>query len=79
VRVEVRLDGSLAVRFRDHYLEVTEYQPRPKVPAPRPSRKPVVARPKSQWMKNFHLTGPDKAALSAIPQSPLVSGLKPIL
>jgi hypothetical protein len=33
VRVEVRLDGSLAVRFRDHYLTVSECQPRPKVQA----------------------------------------------
>jgi hypothetical protein len=79
VRVEVRLDGSLAVRFRGRYLTVTECQPRPKVPAVRPHRKPVAARPKSQWMKNFHLTSPDKAALSAIPKSPLGSGLKPIL
>jgi hypothetical protein len=76
VRVEARLDGSLAVRFREYYLAVTECQPRPKVSAARPTRKPVAARPKSQWMKNFHLTGPDKAALSAIPPSSVASGLK---
>jgi hypothetical protein len=69
VRVEARLDGSLAVRFREHYLEVTECQPRPKVPAARSRRKAVAARPKSQWMKNFHLTSPEKTALSAIPKS----------
>ena len=81
VRVEARLDGSLALRFRDHYLEITECQPRPNVSVPRarPGRKAFAARGKSQWMKNFHLTSPDKAALSAIPQSPLVTGLKPIL
>jgi len=79
VRVEARLDGSLAVRFREHYLEVTECQPRPKVTPARPRRKAVAARAKSQWMKNFHLTSPDKAALSAIPQSSVASGLKPIL
>jgi len=73
VRVEARLDGSLAVRFRTHYLGITECQPRPKVPAAQPPR-PVVTsrpkrpRPKSQWMKNFHFTSPDKAALSAIPK-----------
>ena len=64
VRVEVRLDGSLAVRFRSHYLAVTECLPRPKVPAVRSPRKPVTPRPKSQWMKNFHLTSAKKAALS---------------
>jgi Helix-turn-helix domain len=79
VRVEVRLDGSLAVRFREQYLTVAECQPRPKDPTARPHRKPASARPKSQWMKNFHLTSPEKAALSAIPKSSVVSGLKPIL
>jgi hypothetical protein len=76
VRVEVRLDGSLAVRFRDHYLAVTECQPRPRVPAPRP--KVVRSRPKSQWMNDFHLTRPAKAALSATPQSSAAHGAKNI-
>jgi hypothetical protein len=42
VRVEARLDGSIAVRFRQHYLPVSVYQPRPQTaPAhqPRPPRK----------------------------------------
>jgi hypothetical protein len=30
VRVEVRLDGSLAVRIREHYLVMAEFLPRPK-------------------------------------------------
>jgi hypothetical protein len=30
VRVEIRLDGSLAVRFGKHYLSVAECQPRPR-------------------------------------------------
>ena len=73
VRVEARLDGSLAVRFRTHYLAVTECQPRPKVAAGRSPRTTAIARSKgprqkSQWMKNFHFTSPDKAALSAIPK-----------
>jgi transposase-like protein len=79
VRVEARLDGSLAVRFRTHYLAVSECQPRPKVAAVQPPRPTATARskgprPKSQWMKNFHFTSPDKAALSGIP----VSRAKPI-
>jgi hypothetical protein len=60
VRVEVRLDDSIAVRFGNHYLTVTECAERPKaVPIP---QKPVASgkapRPKSQWMRNFHLTRP---------------------
>jgi hypothetical protein len=75
VRVEIRLDGSLAARFRTSYLAVTECMPRPKVAAPLPPRatppkQSKGPRPKSQWMKNFHLTSPDKAALSVIPASP---------
>src|SRR5713101_1241605 len=60
VRVEVRLDDSIAVRFRHHYLTVTECAERPKavlVPhQPAASRK--APRRKSQWMQNFHLTRP---------------------
>jgi hypothetical protein len=74
--VEVRLDGSLAVRFRDRYVTVTECPPRPKVQVPRPRPKPVKSRPQSQWMKDFHLTRPEKAALSALPQSSLDPGAK---
>ena len=62
VRVEVRLDDSMAVRFRHHYLTVTECAERPKavlIPnLPAASRK--APRPKSQWMQKFHLTRPGK-------------------
>ncbi len=69
VRVELRLDGSIAVRFRHRYLTVTECAERPKAVAARkkPAASPKAPRPKSQWMKNFHLTPLDKAALSTIP------------
>ena len=44
VRVELRLDGTLAVRFQDRSLSVSECQPRPKIvvqtAAPRPPRSP---------------------------------------
>ncbi len=58
VRVESRLDGSLAVRFRDRYLGVQERKPQPK-PAPGPkvgveTRKRKCA-PRSGWMDNFNL------------------------
>ena len=83
VRVEVRLDGSLAVRFRKQYLGVAECQPCPKVPNPkaiaaRAKRKPAAPRAKSQWMKNFYLTSPEKTALSAIGASLQAPTLKPI-
>ena len=58
MRVESRLDGSLAVRFRDRYLGVQERKPQPK-PAPGPkvgveTRKRKCA-PRSGWMDNFNL------------------------
>jgi hypothetical protein len=44
VRVEARLDGTLAVRFRDGYLAVSLCQPRPKVtPPPAPAAAPAPA------------------------------------
>ena len=57
VRVEQRLDGSLAVKFRQYGLRVAECEPRPKtLPPPKPVRaqkpRPKVAH---NWMKNFHL------------------------
>lgn len=54
VRVEARLDGSLAVRFRDVWLEVSECQPRPKAaavarkPARQRNAAPVSAEQKAQ-------------------------------
>ena len=82
VRVEVRLDGSMAVRFRESYLAVSQCQPRPKVPNPKVAagraRKPAAPRAKSRWMENFHLTSPGKTALSVSALSPQVRGAKPI-
>jgi hypothetical protein len=73
VRIEIRLDGSMAVRFRDRYVKVSECLVRPKVAAPakKPKKQASGPRPKSQWMKNFHFTHPDKAVLSAIPAKPI--------
>jgi transposase len=79
VRVEFRLDESLAVRFGKRYVAVTQCQPRPKVPRPKvyPNRKPAAPRAKSQWMKNFRLTSPEKTALDAI-APPAIRSAKPI-
>jgi transposase len=55
VRVEMRLDDSIAVRFRDRYLTVTECAERPKAtPVPKKPVSSHTIRPKSQWMRNFH-------------------------
>ena len=83
VRVELRLDGSMAVRFRKFYLEIGECLPRPKVqspgaPAPHRARKPAAPRAKSQWMKDFHLTRPERTALFANEASPQLRGAKSI-
>jgi hypothetical protein len=58
------------MRFRSHYLVVTECSVRPEAVAAAKNKLRTAAaasRPKSQWMKNFHLTRPDKTALSALP------------
>ena len=57
VRVEQRLDGSMAVKFGQYGLSVAECQPRPKTPPPpspvsAPKPRPKVAH---NWMKDFHL------------------------
>ena len=76
------VDGSMAVRFRESYLAVSQCQPRPKVPSPKVAtgraRKPAAPRVKSKWMENFRLTSPEKTALSVSVVSPQVRGIKPI-
>lgn len=61
VRVEQRLDGSIAVRFQDQYVSVRrcaqplrELQP-PRAVAPKPPKPATTAKSKSDWMKNFSL------------------------
>jgi transposase len=54
VRVKARLDGTLAVRFRDGYLAVSLCQPRPKVtPPPAPAARRRSARKPSQAMRQL--------------------------
>lgn len=58
VRVELRRDGALAVRFENRYLRVSECETPPaRKPSPRshPSAKPVGQRPRSPWMDGFDL------------------------
>jgi DNA-binding Lrp family transcriptional regulator len=76
VRVEMRLDGFLAVRFRKVYVTVTECVARPKVEAVRKPRKPAAPRKKSQWMNNFRFTSQEKTALSVIPSASPASQAK---
>ena len=57
MRVEQRLDGSLAVKFRQYDLHVAERQAAAKIaPPPKPVSAPKP-RPKvaSNWMKGFNL------------------------
>jgi len=57
VRVEQRLDGGMAVKFRQYTLGVAECQPQPRTPL----RARRVIAPKAgpkmvhNWMKDFHL------------------------
>lgn len=59
VRVEKRLDGSLAVRFREHYLPVNlcAVAEKPKAPPVKPARgrRPRASKRGSDWNKTFDL------------------------
>jgi hypothetical protein len=57
VRVEQRLDGSMAVKFRQYGLSVAECLAKPKTPSPRKPASAPRLRPKvvHNWMKDFHL------------------------
>ena len=57
VRVEQRLDGSMAVKFRQYRLSVAECQPQPKTPSlPRRVLAPKAgSKAVHNWMKDFHL------------------------
>jgi transposase len=74
VRVEQRRDGSIAVRFRERYMDVVECELRPKQVQAKPARRrPVAAtRQPSNWNKNFDLKKGPK-----IWQAAAGSGAKP--
>jgi len=57
VRVEQRLDGSMAVKFRQYGLSVAECPAQAKTPPPRKPASAPRLRPKvvHNWMKDFHL------------------------
>lgn len=59
VRVERRLDGTLAVRYGDRYLAIAECPAAAKPPKQSPAEKPRTQRrrprPNSNWNKNFDL------------------------
>jgi transposase len=57
VRVEKRRDGSVAVRFRDRYLSITECAQRPKVISVQPAKTKPPAPPAqpTKWNQNFDL------------------------
>jgi biotin operon repressor len=74
VRVEKRRDGSVAVRFRDRYLSVTQCAQRPKVTPAQPAETKPKAKPvkRSEWNKSFDLKKAPK-----IWQAARGSGAKP--
>jgi transposase len=68
VRLEKRLDGTLAVRFRNRYLTVNECAPRPKTAPLKPVRPHTrkTVRRRSDWMKNFHIGKNDLSAKTSM-------------
>jgi hypothetical protein len=57
VRVEQRLDGTLAVRFGERYLPIEEcaVAEKPKAPPVKPAKAPRASKRGSDWNKNFDL------------------------
>ena len=57
VRVEQRRDGSVAARFRDRYLRVTQVAQRPKVTPAKPAQTKPQTKPvqRREWNKTFEL------------------------
>jgi transposase len=54
LRVEARLNGTIAMRFDNEYLQVTICEPPQRASKPKPSVKPQpAARQKSRWMESF--------------------------
>jgi transposase len=75
VRVEQRLDGSMAVRFGDRYLPVAECAPAEKAKSSsqgKPAKAPRSGRRGSDWNKNFDLQKGPKIWQAAAP-----SGCRP--
>ena len=77
VRVEKRLDGTLAIRFQQHWLNVSLCQVHPKVvaaPAPGASvsrrRKPTVPSEAMRRSMNHFLGGPKDLTRNAGPTAP---------
>ncbi len=71
VRVEVRLDGSVAVRFAGRYVSITLCEPALPMIPPKRKRKTTQSRKdfnrdgKSRWMQNF-FQGPSISLRKAI-------------
>jgi transposase len=54
LRVEARLDGTIAMRFDKRYLAIAICEPAPRTTQPKPVMKARNAsRPKSRWMQGF--------------------------
>jgi hypothetical protein len=76
VRVEARLDGTLAVRHRDRYLPVKECAVADKpatMAAPKSAPKQRGPRARSTWMDNFQL---NKRKPATEPEAPAAAGLR---
>ncbi|HYL64549.1 MAG TPA: ISNCY family transposase [Candidatus Methylomirabilis sp.] len=72
VRVEQRLDGSIAVQFQGRYLRVRRCAPPLALPKPPalPTRSPGKPRRKSEWMKNFSIRSNPYAPTTEMPRDP---------
>ena len=80
VRIEMRLDASHGGALRQplrngHRLRAASQSAKAQA---RACTQPAAPRAKSRWMENFHLTSPEKTALSALEAAAKLRSLKPI-
>jgi transposase len=68
VRVEQRLDGTLAVRFGERYLPIEEcaVAEKPKAPPVKPAKAPRASKRGSDWNQNFDLQKAPKVWQAAL-------------
>jgi transposase len=68
VRVEQRLDGTLAVRFGERYLPIEEcaVAEKPKAPPVKPAKAPRASKRGSAWNQNFDLQKAPKVWQAAL-------------
>jgi transposase len=72
VRIEARLDGTVAARLGDRFvaLSVCEKAEKPRVAIKRPARRHIPAPGESRWMDHFNVRRPESGAIGIPKEKP---------